>query len=97
MTQERQIVVPASFLALYTPAGRTRPTPPREWLEQRHDLCEDLSQLLLETVKEKMWSLGITEGDALERVQQGLDERPLELSQAETQWVMTRLEEMLRT
>ena len=96
MTDERQIVVPNSFLALYTPAGRTRPTPPREWLEQRHDLCEDFSQLLHETVKEKIWHLGITESDVVERVQRGMSELALDLSEAERTWVMTRLEEMLR-
>jgi len=96
MTDERQIVVPASFLALYTPPGKVRPTPPREWLEQRHDLCEDFSQLLHETVKEKMWQLGITEDDAVERVQRGMSELALDLSEAEAAWVMTRLDEMLR-
>lgn len=97
MTDERQILVPTSFLQLYTPAGRLRPTPPREWLEQRHDLCEDLCSMLHETVKEKMWTLGITESDALERVALGLAELPLELSEVEVNWVMTRLQEMLNT
>ncbi len=96
MTDERQIVVPASFLALYTPTGKTRPTPPREWLEQRHDLCEDFSQLLYETVTEKILALGITESDAVERVQRGMAELALDLSEAETEWVMTRLDEILR-
>jgi len=95
MSDERQIVVPASFLKLYTPANRVRPTPPREWLEQRHDLCEDLALLLQETVKEKIWALGITPSDALDRVALGLSELPLELSQAEADWVMTRLKELL--
>ncbi len=97
MTDERQIVVPASFLQLYTPKGRVRPTPPREWLEQRHDLCEDLCSLLQETVKEKMWTLGITQEDALERVALGLAELPLELNELEATWIKTRLQEMLET
>lgn len=53
--------------------------------------------MLHETVKEKMWTLGITESDALERVALGLAELPLELSEVEVNWVMTRLQEMLNT
>ena len=43
-----------------------------------------------------MWQLGITEDDAVERVQRGMSELALDLSEAEAAWVMTRLDEMLR-
>lgn len=95
MSSERQIHIPASFLVLYTPAGHARPTPPRQWLEDRHDLCEDLSQLLAEKVKDKVWQLGITETDALARIEQGLPALNLEMNEAEQTWVMTRVQEIL--
>ncbi len=95
MTDERQIHIPASFLALYTSPGRARPLASRAWLEQRHDLCEDLALLLAEQVKDKVWQLGITEADALARIEVGLGTLALELSDSECQWVMTRVNELL--
>lgn len=97
MSSERQIHIPASFLALYTPQGHVRPTPPRQWLEDRHDLCEDLSQLLAEKVKDKVWQLGITEPDALARIERGLPALNLEMNESERTWVMTRVQEILGT
>jgi hypothetical protein len=95
MSDERQIVVPASFLSIYTPVGQHRPTPPRQWLEERHDWCEDLAQLLLEQVKTKTWTLGITTEDAVARVGQGLADMPETVSTDEAVWVLCRLKELL--
>ena len=96
MSADRQINVPASFLAIYTPDGQRRPTPPRQWLEDRHDLCEDLAQLLTEKTKDKVWQLGITQYDAIERIERGLPALSLDLSTLECQWVMTRVREILQ-
>lgn len=95
MSTDRQIHVPLSFLALYISPGKTRPTPPREWLEDRHDLCEDLAQLLTEKVKDKIWQLGITAADAIDRIAQGLPALDLDLSEPECQWILTRVQEIL--
>lgn len=97
MPDQRQIVLPASFIGLYTPAGKLRPTVPRAWLEDRHDLCEDFARLLADQVKEKVWTMGITEADALARVAQALQHPPLDLNEAEAGWVLTRLSELLAT
>lgn len=96
MVFDRQINVPASFLALYTPEGQARPTPSRQWLEDRHELCEDLAQLLTEKVKDKVWQLGITESDAMQRIERGLPALSLDLSPVECQWIMTRVAEILQ-
>lgn len=95
MTDERQIHIPASFIAIYTRASQPRPSASRLWLEQRHDLCEDLAQLLAEQAKNKVWQLGIDVTDALARIEQGLPEIALDLSALECTWVMTRVKEIL--
>lgn len=74
-----------------------RPTPPRLWLEDRHDLCEDLSQMLAEQVKDKVWQLGITQADALGKIERGLQSLDLDMTDAECGWVMTRVQEILGT
>lgn len=95
MSNDSQIYVPPSFVALFVPPGRIKPTASREHIAERHDLCEDLAQMLLETAHTQRWSLGITTADTLERIARGLPSSGLDLSDAETGWVMTRLAELL--
>ena len=38
-----QILVPPSFTALFIPPGRIKPTEIYSVIEQRYELCEDLS------------------------------------------------------
>lgn len=80
---------------IYTTQGQRRPSVPRAWLEERHDLCEDLAQLLAEKAKEKVWQLGITEADALKRIAMGLSTLSLDLSDPEQSWVLARTQEVL--
>jgi hypothetical protein len=98
MNDERQITIPATFLQLYQDPRHGRLTAARPWLEERHELCEDFSQLLAEQVRQKILELRITQFDALERVARGLDAEPapLGLSSAEIGWVKTRLHELLQ-
>jgi hypothetical protein len=95
MSDENQIVVPPSFIALFVPPGRIRPTESREYIAQRHDYCEDMASLLTETAQTQLWSLGITEADVLERVARGLADPTVGLSEAEAGWVLQRLAEIL--
>ena len=95
MSDDSQTYVPPSFVALFVPPGRIKPTASREHIAERHDLCEDLAQMLLETAQTQRWSLGITTDDTLERIARGLPSSGLDLSDAETGWVMTRLAELL--
>lgn len=92
---ENQITLPPSFLSLFVPPGRLKPTESRAHITQRYELCEDLAQLLVETAQLQRWSLGITTTDALQRIQRGLPDTELDLSDAESNWVMTRLAELL--
>ena len=95
MSEENQIVVPASFIALFVPPGRQRPSETREVIAARHDLCEDLATMLTEPAQTQRWDLGITEADVLRRIHRGLLGGTAGLSTAETIWVATRLAELL--
>lgn len=97
MSDERQILIPQAFLKLYQNPHTGRLTAARAWLEERHELCEDFSQMLAQQVQTKILDLGITQSDALERVARGLsaEPSPLSLSPAEIFWVKSRLGEIL--
>ena len=46
MTDESQITIPPSFIALYQEPGRTKPNAPRDVITQRYEFCEDLATML---------------------------------------------------
>lgn len=95
MSEESQIVVPPSFIALFIEPGRTKPSQTREAIEKRYGFCEDLATMLVDTASTQQWQLGIAESDVLERIGAGLNEGGLLESPAEAQWVVTRLAELL--
>jgi hypothetical protein len=90
-----QIVVPPSFMALFIPPGRLKPTETAAVIEQRYELCEDFAQMLVDQAQARKWELGITEADVLQRMAQGLSACAV-FTPAEAQWVLTRLAELLR-
>ncbi len=92
---ESQIVVPESFIALYREPGRLKLTAPRAEIAQRHEFCDDLAQMLMERAQTLLWQLGVTESDVLERVRRGLQGEDSVVNEAEAQWVVTRLAELL--
>ena len=61
MSNDSQIVLPASFIALYVAAGNIKPDASRHQMLERYEFCEDLVQMLLERVKTKQWELGISQ------------------------------------
>jgi hypothetical protein len=93
--ESSQVFIPPSFIALFVPPGRQRPTASREHIAERYELCEDLAQMLVETTATQRWSLGITTDDALERVRRGLQSMDLDLTPDQREWVFTRLAELL--
>jgi hypothetical protein len=95
MSDGNQIIIPPSFVALFVEPGRTKPNATREHIYERYDLCEDLANLLTEQASNKLWELGITEADVLERIHQGIANAGIGLSVAEAQWVISRLAEIL--
>ena len=95
MSDDNQSTIPPSFIALFVEPGRTKPSATREHIYARYDLCEDLANLLMEQATNKLWELGITETDVLERIHQGLGDDEIGLAAAEAQWVILRLAEIL--
>lgn len=95
MSDDNQIEVPPSFIALFVEPGRIKPNAPRAEIQQRYEFCEDLASMLTETAQSRLWELGITEGDVLERIHQGLLAGPVGVNAAEARWVTRRLAELL--
>lgn len=92
---ESQILLPESFVALFVPPGKIKPTEPYEVIAQRHELCEDMAQLLTEQAAQLQFKLGVHESDVLERIHVGLSSGETGLSAAEAGWVVKRLAELL--
>ena len=95
MSDFHQIEIPPSFIALFVPPGRIKPTASREHITERYEFCEDLATMLTETAKTMLFDLGITEGDVLERCHRGLALEGGSVDRAEAQWVTRRLAELL--
>ena len=96
MSDESQIVVPPSFIALFLDPGRIKPREPREVIAERHEFCEDLATMLTDHAQTKLWELGVAESDVLERIHRGLLTGEAGLSAVEAEWVTKRLAELLR-
>lgn len=94
MSDDSQIIVPPSFIALFVPPGRIKPTEPREHIAQRYELCEDLAQMLCDQALARRAELGITEHDVLERIGRGLHGGDV-VNADEATWVIRRLAELL--
>ena len=101
MSDDSQLVLPSSFLALFIEPGRIKPSAPRAHILARYELCEDLATMLTDHARNKLWELGVTETDVLERIHRGLlatgdDAQAVQPVQpAEAAWVTRRLAELL--
>ncbi len=94
MSDEHQIVIPPSFLALYTDARR-RLIEPVDTVRARYELCEDLANQLVDHAKAQHFDNGISEDEVLARCGAGLAAAESGLSAPEGVWVVTRLAELL--
>lgn len=95
MTEEFQIHIPPSFMALYVPPGKIKPTLGLCDMAARYDLCEDLANLLTEQAANMQFTLGITEELVLQQCELGLLAEPAVVSPVEARWVVCRLAELL--
>ena len=95
MSDEYQLEIPPSFIALYLDPGRTRPNAPRAVISGRYELCEDLATMLTDHARTMLFDLGIAEGDVLERCHRGLCVEGGSTNAAEAEWITRRLAELL--
>ncbi len=95
MTEEFQIHIPPSFMALYVPPGKIKPTLGLLDMAARYELCEDLANLLTEQAANMQFTLGITEELVLQQCELGLLAEPAVVSPVEARWVVCRLAELL--
>lgn len=95
MYEINQSEIPPSFVALFVPPGRLKPTEPREVVAARYELCEDMANMLTEHAKTMQFSLGVTEADVLQRCHRGLMAEGGVFSGPEAGWVIHRLAELL--
>jgi hypothetical protein len=94
LSEDNQIEIPQSFIALYIEPGRSKPAATRFFIAQRYELCEDMAQLLTQTAQEMLHGLGIAESDVLQRCYQGLVVEPAVFNSSEGEWVVRRLAEL---
>lgn len=94
MSDEYQIHVPPSFHAVHADA-RGRLQLRLTEFRARYELCEDLAQALVERAQALRFDLGVTEGDVLQRIGQGLQPPASGLDSKEAVWVQRRLAELL--
>lgn len=95
VSDEYQIEIPQSFMALYTDPGSHKPNAPRDIVAGRYELCEDMASMLTEPAKNMLFSLGLSEADVLMRCLQCLKEDTAAVDKMEAEWVIYRLAELL--
>ena len=94
MSDDYQIEIPQSFIALFMEPGRSKPAATRFFIGERYELCEDMANLLTHTAQEMLHGLGIAESDVLQRCYQGLLVEPTVFNAPEAEWVVRRLAEL---
>ena len=95
MSDENQIAIPRPFIDLFIPKGSMKPSEPRAVIAERYELCEDMAQMLTEHASAKLFELGVTEQDVLERMHRGLVTDPSAFTLPEAGWIVRRLSELL--
>jgi hypothetical protein len=91
MSDEYQIEIPQSFMALFVDPGRQKPNASREIVSERYELYEDMATMLTETSMTMLFSLGIAEHDVVERVYRGLTGEDAVFTPQEAVWVVHRM------
>ena len=95
MSDENQIEIPPSFIALFVEPGRIKPNATRAEITRRYEFCEALATMLVERAQTLQWQLGITEADVLERLHAGLRGPDAPVPPNEGEWIISRLAELL--
>ena len=94
MDDDNQILVPPSFMAVYTDA-RGRLTDKAHAVRTRYELCEDLAGHLVEHAQTLYHVQAPSETEILQRIHAELCTAESGVSMPEATWIVTRLAELL--
>ena len=95
MTDDYQIDIPPSFLALYADAQRQRLREPIATVRARYEVCEDLATALVEHARVLSHVEVPSEDEVLQRIHAGLRVPASGVSMDEARWIVLRLAELL--
>lgn len=95
MHDDNQILVPPSFIAVYSDA-RGRLCERADVVRQRYELCEDLACHLVEQAQTLYHVQAPSEADILQRIHAGLCTAESGVSPREAGWITMRLAELLQ-
>ena len=95
MSDDNQIEIPPSFIALFVEPGRTRPSATRAAITVRYEFCEALATMLVERAQTLQWQLGVPEAEVLARIHAGLRGPDAPVPDNEGEWIVRRLAELL--
>ena len=94
MSDDYQIDIPPSFFAVFTDA-RQRLNEPIAVVRERYEVCEDLSNHLVQHAQILHHVEVPSEDEILRRILAGLASPDAGVSAAEAQWIVRRLAELL--
>jgi hypothetical protein len=94
MSDDNQIYVPPSFMAMYSDA-RQRLREPADVVRARYELCEDLAGHLVEHAQTLYHVQAPSEAEILRRIHAGLCSADSGVSVPEATWIVTRLAELV--
>ena len=95
MSDENQIEIPQSFIALYVKPGQSRPNVAHDVVLARYEQCEDIALTLTEHAGALAFKDNLSGTEVLQRCHQGLLADASDFSAAESNWVIRRLAELL--
>ena len=94
MEDDNQILVPPSFIALYSDAGQRLVCPAQD-VRERYELCEDLACHLVEQAQQLYHGGARSEEGVLLGIHAGLAGPDAGVTPAEARWITLRLAELL--
>ena len=97
LSDESQLDVPQSFIALFLKPGAFKPDAPRAVIAQRYELCEDMATMLTQTAQEMLHGQSLSETRVLQNIHTALTSQPADqsvVSPLEAVWVIWRLAEL---
>ena len=95
MSIPHQNEIPISFKVMYGGNGLHSRYAPRDFVANRHQLCAEMTAVLIEMAQHMYSNLGMNKEAVLHHCRRGLNKRGSVVTDNESLWVISRLEESL--